>query len=101
MDAMKKPRAPSTAQGANQNLAGVLDSTATNPPFVASLSYPTAEDKRFATLAAQYALAGHSLIRPHPSEAQAPYYCTRWGYLRPVHSLDHAEQLLEQITGKK
>jgi len=59
------------------------------------------EDKRFATLAAQYALAGHSLVRAQPGDGQAPYYCARWGWIRPVHSLDHAEQLLEQITGKK
>ncbi|GEM_PF-918438 len=59
------------------------------------------EDKRFATLAAQYALAGHSLVRAQPGGGQSPYYCARWGWIRPVHSLDHAEQLLEQITGKK
>ena len=59
-----------------------------------------AQEKRFATLAAQYAIAGHALIRS-TGEGQAPYYCTRWGFIRPVHSLDQAEQLLEQMTGKK
>lgn len=101
MDAMKKPQAPLMAQGAIQNPAGVPDSIVANPPFVASSRYSTAEKKRFATLAAQYALTGHSLIRSQPGEGKSPYYCTRWGYLRPVQSLDSAEQLLEQIAGKK
>lgn len=101
MDAMKKPHAPSTAQGAIQNLAGVPDSIVANPPFVASSYYAAAEEKRFATLAARYALAGHALIRSQPGGAQSPYYCTRWGYLRPVQSLDEAEQVLEQIAGKQ
>lgn len=101
MDGMKKPQAPLAAQGAFQNLAGVLDSIATNPPYVDSSCYPLAEEKRFATLAARYALAGHSLIRSQPGEGLAPYYCTRWGYLRPLQSLDGAEQFLEQIAGKK
>lgn len=61
----------------------------------------TSDDKRFATLAAQYALAGHSLIRAQTDEGSAPYYCSRWGWIRPVASLEHAEQLLKQITGKK
>jgi hydrogenase/urease accessory protein HupE len=59
------------------------------------------EEKRFATLAAQYALAGHALIRSKEGDGQAPYYCTRWGFIRPVQGLDHAEQLLEQMTGKQ
>lgn len=59
------------------------------------------EEKRFATVAAQYALAGHSLVRTQPGDGPAPYYCARWGWIRPVNSLEHAEQLLEQITGKK
>lgn len=61
----------------------------------------TSEDKRFATLAAQYALSGHSLIRAQTSEGSAPYYCSRWGWIRPVASLEHAEQLLQQIAGTK
>lgn len=101
MDAMKKPQAPLTAQGAIQNLAGVLDSMATEPACVAAPTFKAAEDKRFATLAARYALAGHALSRSQSGGAQSPYYCTRWGYLRPVQSLDEAEQVLKQIAGKQ
>ena len=101
MDAIKKPPSTVGGTGGFQNLAGVLDSIATDPPFVGSSCYPPAEEKRFATLAARYALTGHSLLRSQPGEGQAPYYCTRWGYLRPLQGLDSAEQLLEQIAGKK
>lgn len=60
----------------------------------------TSDAKQFATLAAEFALVGHALVRARPDDQQAPYYMARWGWLRPVHSLDEARQLLEQITGK-
>ena len=56
-----------------------------------------ADSKQFATLAAEYALAGHALIKSSAPRARAPYYATRWGWLKPLHSLDEAQQLLEQI----
>ncbi|MEJ8813378.1 hypothetical protein WKW77_19985 [Variovorax ureilyticus] len=59
------------------------------------------ETKQFATLAAEYALLGHALIRATPGDTQAPYYVTRWGWLRPIRDLDQARQLLEQIKGSK
>lgn len=57
--------------------------------------------KLFATLAAEYALLGHALIRATPGDAQAPYYAARWGWLKPIHDLDQARQHLEQIKGSK
>lgn len=56
-----------------------------------------AESKQFSTLAAEYALAGHALIKADPADARAPYYATRWGWLKPLHSIEAAQQLLEQI----
>lgn len=60
-----------------------------------------AESKQFATLAAEYALLGHALIKAHPTDSQAPYYAARWGWLRPLHSIEAAQQLLEQIKGSQ
>ncbi|VTU20147.1 hypothetical protein SRS16CHR_02584 [Variovorax sp. SRS16] len=59
------------------------------------------EDKRFATIAAEYALAGHALIRAKPGETQAPYFAIRWGWMKPIHDLDDARQLLNHIQGTK
>lgn len=58
-----------------------------------------ANKKRFATLAAQFAIAGHALTRSTNPDAKAHYYVARWGWLRPVRDLDQAEQLLQQIRG--
>lgn len=55
--------------------------------------------KEFATLAAEYALAGHSLIRTQPAEGQAPYYAGRWGQIKPLHSYQDALKFLDQIRG--
>ena len=61
----------------------------------------TGDDKQFASLAAQYALAGHALIRAKPGETQAPYFAVRWGWLRPLCNLGEARLLLNQIQGAK
>ena len=57
------------------------------------------DSKQFATLAAQFALAGHALVRAQPGDGQAPYYGTRWGWLKPFHNLDEAQAFLEKIRG--
>lgn len=58
-----------------------------------------AEEKRFATLAAQFALSGHALIKAKPDDQQAAFYCARWGWIKPLASLDAAERLLRKIGG--
>jgi hypothetical protein len=58
-------------------------------------------DKRYATLAAQFALCGFSLIRTQPGAGTAPYVVGRWGWLKPIHDLDEARNFLEQIQGTK
>lgn len=60
-----------------------------------------ADFKQFSTLAAKYALLGHSLIQATSGDTQAPFYAAKWGWLKPVHSLDEACKLLEQIRGKQ
>jgi hypothetical protein len=58
------------------------------------------DEKRFATLAAQYALAGHALIRCNPKDGAAAFYCARWGFLKPLADLDAAERFLTKIGGE-
>jgi hypothetical protein len=55
--------------------------------------------KRYQTLAALYALAGHGLIRSQPGEGTAPNYAARRGLIRPLDSLDEAEALLRRTGG--
>ena len=56
------------------------------------------ERKRFTTLAARFALCGHSLIRSaDQSGTEAPFFACRWGWIRPLATLDEAELLLAQI----
>lgn len=63
------------------------------------LATPAPDDKRFATLAAKFALAGHGLIRNAPGDGQAPYVAMRWGLMKPLPDLDAAEAFLRQIGG--
>lgn len=56
-------------------------------------------DVEFASLAAQYALAGHALIRNGPDDKLAPFMAMRWGWIRPLASLDEARAFLRQIGG--
>jgi len=56
-------------------------------------------DGEFASLAAQFALAGHALIRNGPDDGLAPFVAMRWGWIRPLASLDEARAFLRQIGG--
>lgn len=58
------------------------------------------ESKCFATLAAEYALLGHALIRAAATDGNAPFYATRWGWLKPLQSLEEARLLLQQLRGR-
>lgn len=59
------------------------------------------ESKQFATLAAEYAMLGHALIKAQPSDTEAPYYAAKWGWLKPLHNIEAAQQLLDQIKGSQ
>jgi hypothetical protein len=54
-------------------------------------------DAEFASLAAQFALAGHALIRNGPDDGLAPFMAMRWGWIRPLASLDEARAFLRKI----
>ena len=66
------------------------------------LNFPAGqcEGKAFATLAARFALAGHTLTRSNPADGAVLYYAGRWGLSRALHDLDAAAQFLTQIGAR-
>ena len=65
------------------------------------VNFPTAahEGKAFATLAARFALAGHTLARSNPADGAVMYYAGRWGLHRALPDLEAAARFLMQIGG--
>lgn len=55
------------------------------------------DDKAFTTLAARFALIGHSLVPG--SDGSTSYYAMRWGQIKPLAPLDKAQRCLDQIGG--
>jgi hypothetical protein len=58
------------------------------------------DQKRFIALVAQFALAGHALVRAKPTDGPTAFYAARWGYIKPLASLNAAERFLKQIGGR-
>ena len=61
----------------------------------------TTEQKRFATLKAQFALHGHTLHQSGPGDGPGPvsYMAVKWGMARYLPTLADAEQFLIQVGG--
>ena len=80
---------------------GTCDSKGLGTNTTNDLNFPTGqrEGKAFATLAARFALAGHTLTRSNPADGAVLYYAGRWGLSRALHDLDAAAQFLTQIGG--
>ena len=80
---------------------GTCDSKGLVTDTADDLNCPTGqrEGKAFATLAARFALAGHTLTHSNPAEGAVLYYAGRWGLSRALHDLDAAAQFLKQIGG--
>ena len=78
---------------------GTCDSKGLVTDTTNDLDFPTGqrEGKAFATLAARFALAGHTLTRSNPADGAVMYYAGRWGLSRTLHDLDAATQFLKQI----
>ena len=55
--------------------------------------------KRFAELAARFALAGHTLTRSNPADGASIYHAGRWGLSRALPDLQAAAHFLVQIGG--
>ena len=81
---------------------GTCDSKGPVTDTTNDLDFPTGqrEGKAFATLAARFALAGHTLTHSNPAEGAVLYYAGRWGLSPTLHDLDAAAQFLTQIGGK-
>ena len=60
---------------------------------------PADAGKAFASLAARFALAGHTLTRSNPADGAAMYYAARWGLSRALPDLQAAAHFLAQIGG--
>ena len=60
-----------------------------------------ADDKRFATLRAQAAIAGHELRREPVGDSMSLYVIRRWGLRCELASLDEVQRWIEQATGRK
>jgi hypothetical protein len=58
-------------------------------------------DKDFATLSAQFVLAGHTLTRSIAPEGKVLYHANRWGMSRSMPNVVAAEQFLAQIGAPK
>lgn len=58
-------------------------------------------DKAFATLATQFAVAGHALIRSNPADGAAAFYAMRWGMMKVLPTLDAAHTFLMQLGGAR
>ena len=80
---------------------GTCDSKGLGAYSTNDLNFPTGqrEGKAFATLAARFALAGHTLTHSNPADGAVMYYAGRWGFSRALHDLDAASQFLTQIGG--
>ena len=63
--------------------------------------FPTAahDGKAFDSLAARFALAGHTLSRSNPADGAGLYYAGRWGMSRALPDLQAAAHFLTQIGG--
>ena len=66
-----------------------------------STDFPTEASggKAFTTLAARFALAGHTLTRSNPADGAVMYYAGRWGLSRALPDLQAAAQFLAVIGG--
>ena len=85
----------------NEKAPGATNTKGLETGTTNNLDFPTGqrEGKAFATLAARFALAGHTLTRSNPADGAVMYYAGRWGLHRALPDLDTAAQFLMQIGG--
>ena len=65
-------------------------------------NFPTtdAQGKAFKTLAAGFALAGHTLHRTDPKDGTVTYWAARWGLVRYLPTIDAVRRFLDQVGGR-
>lgn len=79
--------------------AGNEHSTTALVNNTSNLPETLAQEKRFNTLVAQFALLGHTFHKSRLINAKTPYFAQRWGQVLELESLDAAEGFLKRIGG--
>jgi hypothetical protein len=88
---------PQKANAHDSDLVSILDTSNNHPDCDATEN----DSKAFATLAAQFALAGHGLHRTHPTDGPVSYFAERWGLVRHLPTLADAQRFLKQVGGAR
>ena len=93
-----------TYNTAHEKAPGTCDSKGLGTDTSNDLNFLTGqrEGKAFATLAtlaARFALAGHTLTRSNPADGAVMYHAGRWGLFRAMPDLEAAAQFLTVIGG--
>jgi hypothetical protein len=88
---------PQKANAHDSDLVSILNTSTYRPDCDATDD----DSKAFATLAAQYALTGHSLHRTHPKDGPVSYFAQRWGLVRHLPTIQDAQRFLKQIGGAR
>ena len=65
-----------------------------------NLPTPDAQCKEYETLAAGFALSGHTLRRSDPKDGAVSYWAERWGLVRYLPTIDATRRFLDQIGGR-
>ena len=83
----------------HEKAPGTCDSKGLGTDSTNDLNFPTGqrEGKAFASPAALFALAGHTLTRSYPADGAVLYYAGRWGLTRALPDLQAAACFLAQI----
>jgi hypothetical protein len=88
---------PQKANAHDSDLVSILDTSNNHPNCAATDN----DSKACATLAAQYAMTGHSLHRTHPKDGPVSYFAQRWGLVRHLPTIQDAQRFLKQIGGAR
>ena len=90
-----------TSSTTNKKAPGAIN-TEGLPANTNSSNFPTpgAQCKEYKTLAAGFALAGHTLRRCDPKDGTVTYWAESWGLMRYLPTIDAARRFLGQIGGR-
>ena len=86
----------------HEKAPGTCDSKGLGTDSTNDLNFPTGqrEGKAFASLAALFVLAGHTLTRSNPADSEVLYYAGRWVLSRALPDLQAAAHFLAKIGGR-
>ena len=82
-------------------MAAGPETTATTSNTVATIINGSAQTSNtFSTLAAEFALKGHTLHQTNPTDGPVTYWAERWGLVRHLPTLHDVALFLAQIGGR-